>query len=191
MCGFSYHCCVSVPPVGRVGRELCFHSCLFLGKMSQSFSLCCTELQEISSCDFVEIFCVFFLSLGGTEQSSDSPLSSLYDCVYKLYGPSITQVRIVSRFLAQSQTRFQWVLDSTRVVPCPRIFGISWAGSQGADIARRVLNLRMVVLPAPLLHDQQQAQSEAVGMRVSTCKSEVIALCWEGGARMENTKCRS
>ena len=58
---------------------------------------------------------------------------------YKPSGPCITKVRAASVYSAHSQTRFQWVLASARVVPCRRsCLRFSWTGSQGAAGGRRV-----------------------------------------------------
>ena len=135
----SYHCCVSVSPVGWVGRELCFHSCLFLGKLSQSFSFCCTELQEISSCDFVEIFFFFFFFKPWWHRTKlwkpfIITVGLCLQAIWSLYNPSESCVQI----LGTKSNRFPVGVGLHQGCPLSQSpFGISWAGSQ-VDIARRV-----------------------------------------------------
>ncbi len=62
----------------------------------------------------------------------------LLRAIRSLYNQSESCVHI----LCTSQARFQWVLASTRVVPCHRFcLSYSWTGSQGAAGGRRVSGL--------------------------------------------------
>ncbi|KAK0137077.1 hypothetical protein N1851_026739 [Merluccius polli] len=110
---------------------------------------------------------------------------------YKPSVPSTTKVRAVFVFSAQSETHSQWVLDTAKVTPCPRfvIFmdRISRRGRGEESVQFGSLKIASLLFADYVVllasSDLQHtlgwfaAECAAVGMKVSTSKSEAMVLC--------------